>query len=73
MIIKVKAKPKASKEYVKELSENFYEVAVKEVPQKGKANERIIELLSEHFNLPKTKIKLISGSASKIKVFELKD
>jgi len=73
VIIKVKAKPKASKEYVKELSKDFYEVAVKEVPQKGKANERIIELLSEYFNLPKTKIKLISGSASKIKVFELKD
>lgn len=69
IVIHVKAKPKASKEYVKELSPNFYEVAVKEPPEDGKANERILELLSKHLKVPKSRIKLLRGTSSRIKVF----
>lgn len=40
-------------------------------PIKGKANERIVELLAIHFNVAKSKIELISGTKSKIKIFEI--
>ncbi|MFZ8784439.1 DUF167 domain-containing protein [Thermocrinis sp.] len=60
MLIKVKAKPKAKEEYVKRLGEDFYEVAVKEAPEKGRANARIVELLSVYFGVEKDrKIKAI--------------
>lgn len=41
MILEVRAKAKAKKEYVKTITQNVYEVAVKEPPHRGKANERI--------------------------------
>ena len=71
MLIKVKAKPRAKQEYVKKLQEDTYEVAVKEPPEKGKANQRIIELLSEYFGVPKGRITLLGGQTAKLKLFKI--
>ncbi len=71
MILKVRAKPKSKVEYVKELEKDLYEVAVKEPPEDGRANERIIELLAEHFGVSKSKVQLLRGSTSRLKVFEV--
>ncbi|MEZ0361323.1 MAG: DUF167 domain-containing protein [Hydrogenobacter sp.] len=71
MIIEVRAKPKAKKEYVKVIADSLYEVATKEPPQEGRANERIAELLSEHFGIPKNRVKLIKGERSRVKLFRL--
>ncbi|SHK55444.1 DUF167 domain-containing protein [Thermocrinis minervae] len=71
MMIKVVAKPKAKVEYVKKLSEDEYEVAVKEPPEDGKANKRIVELLAEYFKKPKSSIKLIKGHSSRVKTFSV--
>jgi len=71
MLIKIKAKPRAKEEYVKRLGEDFYEVAVKEVPEKGRANARIVELLSKYFGVKKDRIKLVAGETSKSKLFQV--
>ncbi len=71
MRIKVKAKPKAKKEGVKKLSEELFEVRVNAPPERGKANERIRELLAEYFKVPKSKVKLLRGETSREKVFEV--
>jgi uncharacterized protein (TIGR00251 family) len=71
MLIKVKAKPKAKEEYVKRLGEDFYEVAVKEAPEKGRANARIVELLSMYFGVRKDRIRFVAGETSKSKLFQI--
>ncbi len=71
MILRVRAKPKSKVECVKEIEKDLYEVAVKEPPEDGRANERIIELLAKHFGVPKSKVQLLRGSTSKLKVFEV--
>ncbi|MFZ8784166.1 DUF167 domain-containing protein [Thermocrinis sp.] len=71
MLIKVKAKPKAKEEYLKRLGENFYEVAVEETPEKGRANARIVEPLSIYFGVKKDRIKLVAGETSKSKLFQI--
>jgi Uncharacterised ACR, YggU family COG1872. len=45
--IKVKVKPGASKNEVKKIDEYLYEVRTTTIPEKGKANEKVIELLSD--------------------------
>jgi len=72
MLIKVKAKPRSKKEEVKQISENYYEVRVSVPPEKGKANERIAELLADYFKVPKSAVKLVRGETSKEKLFEVK-
>lgn len=71
MKIRVKAKPNSKKEIVKLIDTNYYEVWVSVPPEKGKANDRIIELLSKYFKLPKSKIYIIRGGTNKTKFVEL--
>ncbi len=71
MKIKVKAKPNARKNEITKLGEDYYEVKVTVPPEKGKANEKIRELLSKHLNIPKSRITLVSGETFKEKMFEV--
>jgi len=40
-------------------------------PIEGKANEELIRVLSEHYDIPKSLIKIIHGQSGKNKVVEL--
>ncbi len=71
MIVKVKVKPNAKKEEIKELGKDYYEIRVTVVPEKGKANKKVIEILSKHLKVPKSRIKLIRGETSREKLFEI--
>ena len=51
--------------------EQWYTVKVKERPVENRANKAIIKLLAEHFKVPHSQIRLISGTTSKRKVFEI--
>ena len=70
MRIVVKAKTGAKVVGVKKVGD-LYQVAVKEAPVGGKANEAIINALAEYFNIAKARINLISGQTSKQKIFEI--
>jgi uncharacterized protein (TIGR00251 family) len=67
----VKVKPSAKKEGVSVNANGMLEVAVAAPPEKGKANERLIELLAEHFGVAKSRVKIVSGHASRPKVVEV--
>ena len=71
MRIKVKVKPNAGINKLKEISPDFFEARVTVPPEKGKANQRVIELLAKHLKIPKSAVKLISGQTFKEKVFEI--
>jgi len=71
MLVRVKAKPRSKKEGVKEITKDYLEVRVNQPPEKGRANERIAELLAEYFKVPKSRVKLVKGETSKEKVFEI--
>ncbi len=71
MRIRVKVKPNAKKEEIKKIEEDYYEVRVTVVPEKGKANKKVIEVLSKHFKVPKSRISLVRGETSREKVFEI--
>jgi len=71
MLVRVKAKPRSKKEGVKEITKDYFEVRVNQPPEKGRANERIAELLAEYFKVPKSRVKLVKGETSKEKVFEI--
>lgn len=52
--------------------EEWYTVSTKERPVEGKANESITKLLAEHFGVPRSQVRLVSGAVAKRKVFEIK-
>lgn len=54
-------------------AEEYYTVSVKERPVESRANQAISTLLAEHFGVLRSRVRLISGAASKRKIFEIKD
>ncbi len=73
MIISVRATPNAKKPEVKKTGENEYYVKVDSPADKGKANARLIEILSEHFGAKKSSIFIEKGRKSRDKLVEIKD
>lgn len=71
MKINVAVKPNSKKELVELMPDGSYTVRVNVPPVDGKANERVIELLSKHFKQPKSLITLLSGPKSKKKIFSV--
>jgi hypothetical protein len=71
MKITVAVKPNSKKESVEILPDGSYLVRVNTPPVDGKANERVIKLLSKALKKPKSTIELVSGHRSKRKIFEI--
>ncbi|KKS96474.1 MAG: hypothetical protein UV73_C0010G0059 [Candidatus Gottesmanbacteria bacterium GW2011_GWA2_43_14] len=71
MKISVYAKPKSHKEYIKQVDENHYIVAVKEPPAEGYANRAIIKALADFFQKSPSQLEIISGETSKNKIIEI--
>jgi len=72
MLIKVKVFPDSKKEEIAKKSEDSFAIKVKEKPREGQANERVFEILSFYFKVPKSKIRLIKGFKERNKIFEIK-
>ena len=71
MKISVKAKTGAKVEKVQKIDESHFIVAVKTAPIEGRANIAIAKALALHFGIAPTRVRLISGKTSKMKVFEI--
>jgi len=70
--IELKVTARAKKEELRKLSESSYRIKVSAPPEKGKANKRIIELLSKEFGVKKRDIRIVSGETTNRKIVELK-
>jgi uncharacterized protein len=70
MKINVRIKPRSSRSRV-EKTEDGYIVYVNEPPVENKANKALVESLSSHFEVPKSRIKIVAGLKSKNKVVEI--
>ena len=70
MKIKVKVVPNSVKESI-ELFDDFLKVKLSAVPEKNKANIRLVEMLAKHFKVLKSKVRIVRGFSSKTKIVEI--
>jgi uncharacterized protein (TIGR00251 family) len=70
MKIQVKVKPNSKTEEVSQERDSFT-VKVKEPPKEGKANQAVIKLLAEHFGVPQSRVRILSGFRSRNKLIEV--
>lgn len=71
MKISVKVKPNSKTPFVEKTGENSYTAAVKAPAKEKRANRALIELLSEHFGIPKSRISILKGHAARDKVISI--
>ena len=71
MLISVAVKPNSKKgPLVVNNPDGSLTVFLREKPHDGEANAALLKLLSAHFNVPKTSLKLKSGATSRHKLIE---
>lgn len=71
MRISVRVKANAKEASVEKISENEYAVRVNAPPTEGRANARLVEILSDYFDVPKSSIRITRGLTSKDKTVEI--
>ena len=67
MKIIIKAKPGAKREYVIRESARFV-VAIKERAVDGKANAAVVAALAKHLKIPRSRVRIVKGAASRDKI-----
>lgn len=71
MRFNVKVQPGAKEAQISEEENGVLKIKVNAPAKQGRANARLVEILSEHFNVPSSCIKIIKGLKSKNKVIEI--
>jgi len=71
MRIYIYASPRSSKNEVIKLSEGEYKIKLTSAPVDGKANEALIKILSDYFNVPKSSITIVGGKSTKRKMVDI--
>lgn len=73
MHVKVKVVSQARSESIKRISENLFEIRIKERPQNNEANRQVQRLLAKELNVSSKNVRLIRGYHASNKIFLIKE
>ena len=71
MLIHVKVTADANKESIEKVRDTSFKISVKVPALENRANRRVVELLAIHYNIPSSKIKIITGHHMPGKILEI--
>lgn len=71
MRIIVKVKTNARKNEIIKVDESNFEVKTTITPKDGKANASVIEQLAKYFRVAKSKVSIVKGKTTHVKVVEI--
>ena len=69
--INLRVIPRARQNKIELGANGAYRVHITAAPVDGAANDAVIKILAEYFDMPKSQIKIIRGATSRNKVVEL--
>ena len=68
MTIRVKVIPKSSRDEIAgKMDDGAWKIKVTAAPERGKANAAVCDLLPRHFDVPKSRVEVVSGHTSRLK------
>lgn len=71
MRFSVRAVPRSSQEKIVIETDAKWKVYVREAPERGRANKRLEEMIAERLGVPKRKVRVVGGIASRMKTVEV--
>lgn len=71
MLLEVHTITKSKKPGVQEMEPGIFVVRVVAVPEKGKANEEVIERLAEYLKVSKSSIQIVRGGTHAVKLVQI--
>ncbi len=69
--VRLRVSPGAARSAVVGRHGDGWKVRLAAAPERGRANDALVELLSETLAVPRSTVRLVSGSASRDKIVEL--
>ena len=69
----VKVTAGVKKEKFEQVSEDHFEISVREKAERNMANARVLALVASHFKVPKNKVRIINGHRSPSKLLVVGD
>lgn len=72
MRIYAKVTPRSSKNEVVKISEGEYKVKITAPPVDGAANEMLIKVLADYFDVAKSNIQIVGGKSAKTKIIDIR-
>jgi uncharacterized protein YggU (UPF0235/DUF167 family) len=73
MYIHVLVTAGAKKESFSQTKKDHFEISVKEKAERNMANIRVLELVAEHFKIPKNKVRIVNGHKHPSKLIIVED
>jgi uncharacterized protein len=71
MNLQLKVIPKASRNRIVGWVGDRLKVQVTAAPERGKANDAVVQLLAETLGLPRARVRIVAGETSPIKTLEI--
>lgn len=68
MLVKIHVTPNAKQASVTRTGEDALDVRVDERAVDGRANKRLLEILSEYYKIPKSSVTIVRGARSRDKI-----
>jgi uncharacterized protein (TIGR00251 family) len=72
VIITVHVKPRSRKNSIEWIDDETAKISVTAIAEKGKANDAVMEVLSEDLGVAKSLIEIVRGKTTRIKQVEIK-
>ena len=72
MTLRVKVIPRSAKsEVTGQMPDGTWRVKIAAPPEKGKANDALIELLAKHFRVARSAVSIVSGHSAPLKLVRI--
>lgn len=71
MRIYAKVIPRSSQNEIVKISEGEYKIKITAPPTDNQANEKLIEILAEYFEVPKSLVKIVGGKTARTKIIDV--
>ena len=73
MFITVHVKPRSKQNKIEWLDDETAKISVTAIAEKGKANDAVIEVLSDDLKIAKSLIEIVRGKTTRMKQVEIKN
>jgi uncharacterized protein (TIGR00251 family) len=72
MTLRVKVIPRSARtEIVGQLADGTLKIKIAAAPERGRANEKLIECLAEHFHVPRGAVTIAAGKSASLKLVRI--
>jgi uncharacterized protein len=71
MQLRIKVKPNSKRPHIEKAEDGSLTVFLKSPPVDGKANEELVRQLADAFGVPKSRVRIKAGLASRNKLVEI--